>query len=64
MTVTPRRKTPEYYLERAVECERLADSALSAETRETMLYMAMPWQALAAEHGPELTVSKSLLLSP
>jgi uncharacterized protein YeaC (DUF1315 family) len=55
--VATRRNTVEYYLERAVECTRLAGAALSAETRETMLYMAMRWQALAAEPGPEQTVS-------
>jgi hypothetical protein len=59
---TPRH-TLEYYLERAVECTRLAGSALSAETRETMLYLAMRWQALATEHRPEQTVSDILPLS-
>jgi hypothetical protein len=48
MTATPRH-TPEYYRERATECERLADKAGSAEIREIMLYLAMRWQVLAAE---------------
>jgi hypothetical protein len=65
MKATPRH-TPEYYGERAVECERLADRAGSAEIRETMLYLAMRWQVLAAEHGskPKQTVSEPLPVSP
>ena len=37
------------FRERANSCERLADTAISPETRETMLYLAARWHALADE---------------
>ena len=37
------------FRERANSCERLADTAISPETRETMLYLAARWRTLAAE---------------
>ena len=40
-------KTPQDFRARAASCERLADSATSPETRETMLYLASRWRALA-----------------
>jgi hypothetical protein len=46
-------KTAEYYLERAAECERLADAAMTAENREILLRLAARWRAFAAEQkGP------------
>ena len=41
-------KTPQYLRERAEACERLAATA-TPETRETMLYLAARWGALADE---------------
>jgi hypothetical protein len=35
--------------ERAWECKRLADQAISLETRETLLYISMRWHQLAEE---------------
>jgi|SRR6516225_2681637 len=55
--IIPSQHTPQYYLERAVECERLADKATTAETRETMLYLAMRWRTLAEEHTSKQTSS-------
>jgi hypothetical protein len=46
MATNPIDKTP-YLLERAASCDRLAASASSPETRQTMLYLAMRWRALA-----------------
>ena len=48
MTLSPR--TPQAFRERAEECERLADEATSLSVRETMLYLAMRWRALADEN--------------
>jgi hypothetical protein len=46
-------KTTGYYLERAVECERLADAAMTEENREILLKLAARWRAFAAERkGP------------
>jgi hypothetical protein len=42
-------RTSHQYRDRAAACERLADNATSPETRETMLYLAMRWWALADE---------------
>jgi hypothetical protein len=39
------------FLERAVECERLADRAPEPRHRETLLYLASTWRALAAEEA-------------
>jgi hypothetical protein len=57
---------PEFYRERAAECERLAAQAAKAETRETMLYLAMRWHALADEASPKTkpTDFEALPLSP
>ena len=42
-------KTAQDYIDRATACEALADAATSPETRETMLYLAGGWRALADE---------------
>jgi hypothetical protein len=42
-------RTLREYRDRAAACERLADDAVSPETRETMLYLAMRWRTLADE---------------
>ena len=46
---TPKLKTPQDYIDRATACEALADAATSPATRETMLYLAGGWRALADE---------------
>ena len=46
---TQKPKTPQDYIDRATACEALADAATSPETRETMLYLAGRWRALADE---------------
>jgi len=45
----PNPKTPQDYIDRATNCEQLADAATSPETRETLLYLASRWRALADE---------------
>jgi len=42
-------KTTEYYLERAVECERLAGAAMTEENREILLRLVVRWRAFASE---------------
>ena len=42
-------KPPQYYIDRATACEALADASPAPETRETMLYLASQWRALADE---------------
>jgi hypothetical protein len=42
-------RTPAYYLERAAECERLADEAVTQENKSILLELATRWRALAAE---------------
>jgi hypothetical protein len=42
-------KTTEYYLERAVECERLAGAAMTEENREILLRLVARWRAFASE---------------
>ena len=42
-------KTPQDFRDRATECERVAVAATNPATRETMLYVASRWLALAAE---------------
>jgi hypothetical protein len=49
MATRPSPKTPQDYRDRAHECERQADSATTAETREILLYLARRWRDLAAE---------------
>ena len=39
----------EEYGQRAEECDRLANTVTSPHVRETMLYMALLWRALAEE---------------
>jgi hypothetical protein len=36
-------------MERAAECERLAEAAMTAENREILLRLAARWRAFAAE---------------
>ena len=43
----PKPKTAQDYIDRATACEQLADAAIAHETRETMLYLAGRWRALA-----------------
>jgi hypothetical protein len=45
----PHPRTPTDYQERAAECERLAEGATAPTTRETMLYLANRWRAVANE---------------
>jgi hypothetical protein len=45
----PTPKTLQYLRDRAEACERLAETATSPEVRETMLYLASRWRALAEE---------------
>jgi hypothetical protein len=42
------------YRERAAECDRAAAVAIKSETRETMLYLACRWRALAIEGAPSI----------
>ena len=42
-------RTPADYLARAASCELVAESTVSPETREIMLYLARRWRAFAAE---------------
>ena len=47
----PHRKSAHAYQERADACTRLAERALSPNTRETMLFLADRWQALADQEA-------------
>src|ERR1700742_1740078 len=40
-----RPKHPQYYRNRAIECERAAESAISTEARDLMLHVAKRWHA-------------------
>jgi hypothetical protein len=40
-------KSADYYLERAAECERLADAAVTEENREILRRLAAQWRAFA-----------------
>ena len=51
-------KTPSDYRARAVQCERLAEKALSGETREIMTYLALRWWGLAERAEVEKTPFK------
>jgi hypothetical protein len=42
-------KTPQDFRDRAAECERLAVAATNPATRETLLYVACRWLALAED---------------
>jgi hypothetical protein len=46
-------ETPRDYLDRAIECERLAEGFEDPRARETMYYVAASWRALARtlDHG-------------
>ncbi|MDB5409582.1 MAG: hypothetical protein JWL84_4494 [Rhodospirillales bacterium] len=46
--MSPMREAEEF-LERAVECERLAEEAVTEHDRKVMLYVAQRWRAIAAE---------------
>ena len=46
-------KTAQDYIDRATACEQLADAATSPEIRETMLYLATRWRALADEEAKQ-----------
>jgi hypothetical protein len=45
----PPSKTAQDYRDRADACQRLADTAGSEQTRETMQYLALRWRTLAFE---------------
>jgi hypothetical protein len=51
-------ETPQDFRDRAAECERLAEKATQPEPRETMLYVASRWRALAEEDEARLKPSK------
>ena len=42
--------SPLEYRQRAESCERLAQTAISDATRETMLFLASRWRDLADQH--------------
>ena len=50
----PTPQTLRYLRDRAEACERLAETTISPETRETMLYLASRWRALADEDEAKL----------
>ena len=43
--------TPEDYVKRAEECERLAGACIAESNREILLYAAARWRALAEDAG-------------
>jgi hypothetical protein len=45
----PPPKTAQDYRNRADACQRLADTAGSEQTRETMQYLALRWRTLSFE---------------
>ena len=45
---------PQDFIDRAEACERLAATAVPAETQKTMRYLALRWRVLAAEAEAEL----------
>jgi hypothetical protein len=45
-------ETPEEYRRRAAECRRLADQTTDDHARETLLYVASRWLALAELDEP------------
>jgi hypothetical protein len=51
-------KTPEVCRARAASCERVAETAISPETRKTMRYLAMRWRTLAEEAEAKLKSPK------
>jgi hypothetical protein len=52
--------TAEYYRERAVACEKLADAATSDEHRQRMLAMARSWRELA-DYREQMLVGRMLV---
>jgi hypothetical protein len=46
--MAPREK-PREFRQRAAECERLAELSRDANARETLLYVASRWRAMADE---------------
>ena len=52
--IGPLPKDPQELIDRAEACERLAETAISLATGETMLYLALRWRMLAAEAKAEL----------
>ena len=52
--------TPEQCLERAESCERCAAETSDEDTRETMLFLANRWRALAEEAVAKVTPAKTL----
>jgi hypothetical protein len=45
--------TNSYYLERAADCERLADQALTEENRQIFLMLAARWRGLEEGSLPD-----------
>ena len=56
-------KTPQDFLDRADECERLAEISKNPEARETLLYVASRWRALA-EQDKALVKARELETEP
>jgi hypothetical protein len=56
--------SPQDFRERADACERLAKTAVLAETRETMLYLATRWLRLADEDEVRQKTTHSSATSP
>jgi hypothetical protein len=53
------------YYAHAAECERLAEKAISEETREIMAYLALRWRKLAEQEERKKTpLGKDRPLSP
>ena len=49
--------TPEDYVKRAEECERLAGACIAESNREILLYAASRWRAMAEDAGAGRIVS-------
>jgi hypothetical protein len=54
MQSKPSARTRANYLERAVECERLADGAMTEENRNILLDLAARWRSFANETSSRL----------
>jgi len=46
------------YLERAIECRKMADQVRDAQHRERLESMAQEWEALAVERARELAKAR------
>jgi hypothetical protein len=52
------RSEPQEFRERAAECERLAKVSTSRRDRETLLFVASRWRAMADEDERRLPVKE------